>query len=202
MKRQVIESHFKKNDRVLYSLIKTYGLVEVVKSDSYFYNLCRSICSQQLSTKVARVIFERFKDLLPEQRVIAEEVLKLDDENLRAVGLSYSKVSYIKDLSQKVVDGSVDFSQINNLTHEEVVEHLTKVKGIGVWTCEMFMMSTLGREDVFSNGDLGLKRAIQKLYGLEDMPTIKQMEKITEKWRPYRTYASKLLWRSLANDPN
>lgn len=201
MSSKVIVDHFKKNDLVIFELIERIGMVEVSKSDNYFHNLCRSICGQQLSTKVVQVIFDRFKNLLPEQLVTPEEVLKIKDDDLRAIGLSLSKISYIKDLAQKVVEGVVDFSQIDSWTNEEVTRHLTQVKGIGVWTCEMFMMSTLGREDVFSPGDLGLKRAIQNLYGFKDLPTVEEMEKVTRKWRPYRTYASKLLWKSLNNSP-
>lgn len=107
------------------------------------------------------------------------------------------KASFIKDLARKIIDGTVDFKKMDAWSDEEVIEHLVRVKGIGRWTAEMFLMFSLRREDVFSYGDLGLRNAMQKIYKMKKHPTPRQAEKISEKWRPYRTLASRYLWASL-----
>jgi DNA-3-methyladenine glycosylase II len=116
---------------------------------------------------------------------------------MRDQGISWAKIKYIKDLAQKVVDHEVDLVQIETLSDEEVIIALTKVKGIGRWTAEMFLMFALARPDIFSTGDLGLKRAIQKLYGLKVEPDEKKLLQLSKKWSPYRTYAARILWRTL-----
>ena len=116
---------------------------------------------------------------------------------LRKVGLSGMKVEFMKDLSRKVLDGAVDFKKMKTWSDEEVIEHLVQVKGIGRWTAEMFLMFSLGREDIFSYGDLGLRNAMRKLYNLRKHPSPKQAEKISSAWKPYRSYASRYLWASL-----
>jgi DNA-3-methyladenine glycosylase II len=196
MSKKIID-HFKKHDPVMYKLVKLLGLIELVPSDTYFYNLTRSITSQQLSTKSAAAIFNRFVELFPDKMPTPEKVLKISDEKLRIIGYSRTKITYIKDLSQKVLSNEIELENIGKLKDEEIIEHLTKVKGIGVWTVEMFLISSLAREDIFSHGDLGLKNAIKKLYNLEN-PTREDIEKIISKWSPYRTYASRLLWKSLS----
>jgi DNA-3-methyladenine glycosylase II len=196
MSKKIIE-HFKKHDPIMYKLTKMLGLFELVPSDTYFYNLTRSITSQQLSTKSATAIFKRFVELFQDQMPTAEAVLKVKDEKLRSIGYSRTKIVYIKDLAQKVLTKEVELENISKLKDEEIIEHLTKVKGIGVWTVEMFLIFSLAREDIFSHGDLGLKNAIKKLYNLEN-PTREEIEKIISKWSPYKTYASRLLWQSLA----
>jgi DNA-3-methyladenine glycosylase II len=196
MSKKIID-HFKKHDPVMYKLTKMLGLMELVPSDTYFYNLCRSITSQQLSTKSAAAIFKRFIELFPGNMPTPEKVLKIKDEKLRSIGYSRTKVVYIIDLAKKVLNKEIELENISKLKDEEIIEHLTKVKGIGVWTVEMFLMFSLGREDIFSHGDLGLKNAISNLYFLEN-PTMEEIEKIISKWSPYKTYASRLLWQSLA----
>jgi 3-methyladenine DNA glycosylase/8-oxoguanine DNA glycosylase len=126
-----------------------------------------------------------------------EEVLKMPTAKLRKVGLSAMKVSFIRDLATKIIDGTVDFRKMRKWTDEEVIEHLTRVKGIGRWTAEMFLMFSLGRDDVFSYGDLGLRNAMQKLYKLRKHPSPARAAKISENWKPYRTLASRYLWKSL-----
>lgn len=191
--------HFQTVDPILYSLVKRYPSLKTItkeKSSDYFKNLCREIIGQQLSGKVADIIFDRFEKLFQKKLVTPKRVLSLSEEILRGTGMSWSKTRFILDLAQKVISTLVPLDTLDQLPDHEVIGELTKVKGIGPWTAEMFLMFTLGREDVFSFGDLGLRRAIQKLYGFKKEPSIKQMEKIVTKWKPYRTYAARILWRS------
>lgn len=197
--KQVIKLHFAKVDPVLAKYILLIQEIEDLRSrkpSEYFYALCDEIISQQLSGKVASVIFERFKNLFKNGLVTPGLVLELSHEQLREVGMSNAKAKFIKDLSEKVLSGELDLTNINALENSQVIEQLTKVKGIGPWTAEMFLMFTLGREDIFSYGDLGLKNAIKKIYQLES-PTKVEIELISSKWKPYRTYACRILWKSL-----
>ncbi len=175
---------------------------------NHFRSLVESIVSQQLSVKASDTIFARFLDLFVQSGVIRtarsfpnpEQILKMSDAKLRKVGLSGSKVKYIKDLAKKVHQKEVQLNRLNKMEDEEVIEHLVQVKGIGRWTGEMFLMFSLARPDIFSHGDLGLRNAIQKLYRFKQPPTTKQIEKIVKKWAPYRTLASRYLWKSLNNE--
>lgn len=166
------------------------------KKSYYFISLSSSIIGQQLSGKVADVIFARFVKLFPKEKVTPEHTLKLDTEKIRMIGISYSKISYLKDLAQKFLDGEIKYDKFDKLPNGKIAEELIKVKGIGPWTAEMFLLFTLGKEDIFSHGDLGLKRAIEKIYKI-DNPTKEDVEKITIKWSPYRSYVSLILWKSL-----
>lgn len=191
--------YFKKVDPKIYRLALKFELAPIKKSQNHFERLCREIVGQQLSGKVARVIFARFVDLFPNGKIDREIILKFSDKKIRACGMSNSKVAFIKDLAAKVKSGEVDLERIDDLTDEEVVEHLIMVHGIGPWTAEMFLIFSLGRPDVFSSGDLGLTRAVEKLYGLKN-PSKERLEKISLKWSPYRSLASRLLWKSLDNE--
>ncbi len=194
-----IITHFKKVDPILHKAIlqfKSLDFLSISKSDDYLRSLCREIVGQQLSGKVAHVIFERFLKLFP-----AKKIIGMPDKKLRAVGMSWSKVSFLKDLAKKVYRNELDLKTIDKLSDEEVVKNLTKVKGIGPWTTEMFMMFALGREDLFSHGDYGLKKAIMKIYGFKKEPSRSRVEKIVKKWSPYRTYACLILWETLDNRP-
>lgn len=192
-------SHFKRHDPILFSLIQTNTLetVPIKRKSDYFVSLCREIIGQQLSGRVADVIFDRFTKLFPRRIINAVSVRNASDDSLRATGMSWSKVGYIRDLSENVRAKHIDLSLLSDMSDEEVIAYLTKIKGIGPWTAEMFLIFTLGRPDVFSYGDLGLRKAIQKLYTLPHTPTRKQMEKIVMKWQPYRTYGARLLWNYL-----
>ena len=192
-----IRNHFQSVDPILYSIIDHIEPFELVKYDDYFVCICREIIGQQLSGKVADVIYARFLALFPKNQVTPTRLMKIADEKIRQIGTSWSKITYIKDLAKKVMDREINLLTIATLPDEAVVKELTRVKGVGPWTAEMFLMFTLGREDIFSYGDLGLRRAIQKLYAFKKEPTIKQMEKIVTKWKPYRTYAARILWKSL-----
>lgn len=191
--------HFQTADPILYSLFKKYPSIEIEpeKSSAYFKKLCREIVGQQLSGKVADVLFGRFEKLFSKRTVTPKRVLALSEETLRGTGMSWSKARFMRDLAQKVLAKLVKLDTLDQFSDAEVIATLTRVKGIGPWTAEMFLMFTLGREDVFSYGDLGLRNAIKKHYGFKKDPTVKQMEKIVNKWKPYRTYAARILWKSL-----
>lgn len=192
-----IKNHFKKVDPIIYASIKNLYLLEKVPQKDYFAKLCGEIINQQLSDKASATIYKRFQKLFPNGKITPEHALKLTHEEIRATGTSNAKVRFIKDLAQKVVNRDVQFKKLDSMTDEEVIRELTKIKGIGPWTAEMFMMFSLAREDIFSHGDLGIRKAIKKLYGFKKDPTRKQIEKITKKWPPYRTYACTILWQSL-----
>ncbi len=202
---QKIVNHFKKVDPILYKalgkVLKAHGKFNngIVLPENYFEVLCESIVGQQLSVKAGDTIFGRFKKLFKDGVVTPKAILKIKPEKIRECGLSNAKVTYVQDLAKKISGGEVELEKLNELSDEEVIVELTKIKGIGRWTAEMFLMFSLGREDVFSHGDLGLRNAIKKLYSLED-PTVKQVEEIVVKWSPFRTYASRVLWRSLDNN--
>jgi len=186
-----------KKDPVLAKVIAKLHPFEIHKGSSYYEALLESIVSQQLSIKASDTIWKRFILLLPDQEVIPESVYKIPDQKIRDAGISWQKVSYIKDLSLKTMESSILFEQFEIMTDEEIITELVKVKGIGRWTAEMFLMFAMNRPDVFSYGDLGLRRAIQKLYGLGHEPTQIEAERISMKWKPLRTLASRYLWRSL-----
>lgn len=201
--QQQLLSHFEAHDPVLLPhLVALNGrsLSPTVLPENYFSRLVQDIISQQLSIKVAEVIIGRFEALLPVKGITPENVLMVDDEKMRAAGMSWAKIKYVKDLATKVVKREITLDNLGNSTDAEVIAELIKVKGIGQWTAEMFLIFTLGREDVFSVGDLGLKNAITKLYGLEtaDKKTFAtQALRLSQKWQPYRSYASLALWKSL-----
>lgn len=201
MSKKII-SHFKKIDpklaKVLKKVYKIYGdeLFQLNKKELLFDELVESIVSQQLSIKASDAIFKRIIDLMPGKKLLPENLLKIKDEDLRKAGLSFGKIKYLKDLSEKVSSGELDLNKLDKLENEEVIKELTKVKGIGRWTAEMFLMFALGRPDIFSHSDLGLKNAIKRVYRIKEYK-IEEAEKIVMKWSPYRTIAARILWRGL-----
>jgi DNA-3-methyladenine glycosylase II len=170
------------------------------KPDAYGA-LLRTIVGQQLSTKAARTIHERVLGLFGGRTPTPEELLAVSEEDLRGAGLSGRKVTYIRDLAAHVKDGELELDRLDELSDEEVIEEIVAVRGLGRWSAEMFLMFHLERPDVFSGGDLGLRRAIQVAYGLEEMPTPEEAVERAERWRPHRTLAAVYLWESLANNP-
>lgn len=199
---KIIE-HFKKADPTLYSVMVKIGIlekIEVRNPGEYFESLCGEIVGQQLSGKAADTIFGRFQKLFPKKKITPESVMKIPDKKMREAGMSWSKVAFIKDLAKKVISRELQFEKLKELSDEVVLQEVMKVKGIGPWTAEMFLMFTLQREDVFSHGDLGLRKAIKKLYNFKKDPTKKQIEKIVARWTPYKTYASRILWKSLESE--
>lgn len=163
---------------------------------SLFYQLCQTIIGQQLSNKAAATIESRFRALFPHEPTPADILLKKPEE-LRAAGLSWAKVKSVIDLAERVNTQKLDLNQLASLSNEEVITSLITVKGIGPWTAEMVLLFTLGRETVFSTKDLGLKKGMQKVYSLPELPTEKQMKEIIEKWHPYESYGSLALWHAL-----
>lgn len=164
--------------------------------------LIRSIVGQQLSTKAARAIYMRLTDRFGGRTPTPAEVLADEPEELRAAaGLSRAKVSFLRSLAEHVLDGSLELERLDDLPDEQVIEELTAVKGLGVWTAHMFLMFHLERPDVLPVGDLGIRRAFMNRYGFDHLPAPAEMEPVAEPWRPYRTVACMYLWRSLDNTP-
>lgn len=202
MNQKVID-HFKKQDPVLYQAIleilkSEREIKDVIKRDSQFFfiDLCESIISQQLSVKVSDTIYKRFVSLFPKSKITPEYLLKLDEDKIRGCGVSRGKAIYLKDLAQKVYAKELVFEKLVELSDDEIITELIKVKGIGKWTAEMFLLFSLGREDIYSKGDLGLKNGLKKLYKLEELKE-EVIDEIIAKWSPYKSYASRILWKSL-----
>jgi len=189
--------HLKKADPALGVIIERVGAYRIEYRDPGFQTLVRSIVYQQLSGKVAKVIFGRLEALMPGGKLTPEALLKVTPAKMRRAGLSKQKTAYIRDLARKTVKGKVQFEHLEGLADHEVIEHLTQVKGIGVWTAHMFLIFALRRPDVLPTGDLGVRSAIRKVYGLKELPHPKEVEELAASWRPYCSVASWYLWRSL-----
>ena len=163
--------------------------------------LLRAIVGQQLSTKAARTIYLRVLDLFGGATPSPEQLLEVDEDDLRAAGLSGRKVSYLRDLASHVIGGELELERLDELEDEEVIEEIVAVRGLGRWSAEMFLIFHLERADVLSGGDLGIRKAVQIEYGLDGMPTPERVVEIGEPWRPNRSLASLYLWESLAAVP-
>jgi DNA-3-methyladenine glycosylase II len=170
--------------------------------DDHYGALVRSITGQQLSVRAASAIYKRLTDRFDGRPPTPQEILADDPEELRAAaGLSRAKVSYLRSLAEHVVSGELELERLDSLGDEDAIAELVAVKGLGLWTAQMFLMFHLGRPDVLPVGDLGIRRAIERAYALEGLPDPATMQKIAEPWRPQRTLACRYLWRSLANEP-
>lgn len=181
-----------KKDPKLHHLFEHVGSVTVDIDDEYFKSLAFTILSQQLSSKVANVIIRRFVDHY-EGVLEPYRILDTEDEVLRRLGLSYQKIKYMKSLSEAVINQTVLFKDIEHKSNDDIKNMLIQVKGIGPWSADMFLMFSLGREDVFSSLDLGLRNACKVLYQNEDL-TLEEIEKISLKWKPYQSIVSHFLW--------
>jgi DNA-3-methyladenine glycosylase II len=188
-----------KTDPKLSLIIKRIGRCELhaVAPRDAFEALCMSIASQQLSVKAAATIFARFCDLFPNRKVSPEVVMTLTDDQIRAVGFSRPKASFIKDLAARVLDGRLDLKGLKRHPDDEVMRQLVAVKGIGRWTAEIFLMFRLGRMDIFPADDLGLMNAVHRAYGMRKRPDANKLRKMGEAWSPYRSVAAWYLWQSL-----
>jgi len=164
--------------------------------------LLRAIVGQQLSTKAARTIYLRVLDLFGGSTPSPEQLLEASEEDLRGCGLSGRKTEYVRDLARHVLGGELELDRLEELEDEQVIEEIVAVRGLGRWTAEMFLLFHLQRPDVLSGGDLGIRKAVQVEYGLEEMPTPTRVLEIGEPWRPYRSLASLYLWESLAAVPS
>jgi len=188
--------HLKKSDPVMRGIIERVGACRIEFGEPTFHSLAEAIVYQQLNGKAAVTIFRRFVDAAGDP-VTPAGILKLSIEQLRAVGLSKQKSSYLRDLATKTQEGLLDFVQLADLPDDDVIKHLTQVKGVGVWTAHMFLIFTLRRPDVLPTGDYGVQVAIKRHYRKRRLPKPKDMEKIAKAWSPYRSIACWYLWRSL-----
>ena len=185
-----------RKDPVLAEIIDTVGDYTLKKRNHHFSVLVESIISQQLATGAAEAIFKRFKGLYPKFPT-ASEILSTRKTKLRLVGLSGMKIEYLKDLARHVEEGRLDMKSLAKMSDEDVILQLTQVKGIGRWTAEMFLIFSLGRQDVFPADDLGLRKGVQRAFSLSEIPKPKEVEKIGQRWKPYRTIVTWYLWKSL-----
>ena len=188
--------HLKNSDPVMRGIIERLGPCRIQYGPPQFSSLAESIVYQQLNGRAAATIFERFTSLTGTP-LTPEGVLKLSDVQLRSVGLSQQKSGYLKDLAKRTHAGELDFARLPDLADDEVIQHLTQVKGIGVWTAQMFLMFTLKRPDVLPTGDFGIQNAMRKHYRKRKLPKPKEMEKIARPWAPHRTVACWYLWKSM-----
>ena len=163
--------------------------------------LARAIVGQQLSTKAARSIWEKLQGQFGGETPDPKSLLRKRSQTLRKAGLSNAKVEFLRDLAGRVADGTLDLARLRDLPDEDVIAELLEVKGIGRWTGEMFLIFHLARPDVVSTGDLGIRRAVQTAYGMDELPGPHELERIADQWRPHRTLACLYLWRSLDNTP-
>lgn len=189
-------NHLKKSDPILRAIIERIGPCRMEFGEPEFHSLAEAIVYQQLNGKAAVTIFKRFAALAGEP-LTPQGILKLTDAQLRSAGLSKQKASYLKDMSARAARGELDFTGLPKMTDDEVIEHLTQVKGVGVWTAHMFLMFTLRRPNVLPTGDYGIQMAMKKHYKKRQAPKPEHMEKIAKAWEPYRSVACWYLWRSL-----
>jgi DNA-3-methyladenine glycosylase II len=208
--KQVKEAagHLTGLDDRLAGLVRDRGLLDLEerrrgRPEDPYGALLRSITGQQLSVKAAKAIYTRLIEYFVGSTPAPEQLLAADPEEMRAAaGLSRAKVKFLRSLAEHVIDGSLDLDGLDALSDEDVVAELTEVKGLGVWTAHMFLIFHLGRPDVLPVGDLGVRRGVERLYGLDGLPGPEDMTRLAEPWRPWRSVASLYLWDSLSNAPD
>ena len=197
----------KRSDPILAELIGAVGKLPSSREgrpnkEDHYGALVRTIAGQQLSVKAARAIYGRLTARFEDRAPTPQEILDDEPEELRAAaGLSRAKVGYLRSLAEHTLSGELELARLDELDDERVIAELTAVKGLGLWSAQMFLMFHLERPDVLPTGDLGIRKAIELAYGLDGLPDPTAMEAIAEPWRPYRTLACRYLWRSLANEP-
>jgi DNA-3-methyladenine glycosylase II len=196
-------AHLAAADPVMAGLVERIGELSTEqrrrgreRTDTYAA-LLRTVIGQQLSTKAARTIYGRVLELFGGRTPTPAELLAIDQDRLRGAGLSWRKVSYLRDLAEHVQSGELEIGRLEQMPDDEVIAEITAVRGLGRWSAEMFLMFTLERPDVLPVDDLGIRRAMKEAYGLDDMPGPEEMERIAEPWRPHRTLACLYLWESL-----
>jgi DNA-3-methyladenine glycosylase II len=195
-------SHLTQADPVLRAIIERVGPCRIQFAEPDFETLARSIVFQQLSGASARAIFSRVKAAtIGNGRMTPSRILSLGDRDLRAAGLSQQKTAYLRDLAERTRQGQIHFARLPLLSDREVIEHLVVVKGVGVWTAQMFLLFALRRPDVLATGDLGIRSAIRAAYRLRTLPTAARIEKLATGWHPHCSVACWYLWRSLAALP-
>jgi DNA-3-methyladenine glycosylase II len=198
--------HLRAADDVMARLIDEHGPLDVDahrpdRPKDAYGALLRSIVGQQLSTAAARTIYGRMTELFGGKAPTPQQLLDADPDAIRAAGLSRAKIAYLRSLAEHVLSGELELDRLGELSDEEVTRDVTAVKGLGQWTADMFLIFHLGRPDVLPVGDLGVRRAVERLYGLEALPSAEELERLGERWRPYRSLASLYLWHSLDNVP-
>ena len=192
-------------DKKLKILIESQPPFILQKRKKVYLRLCSSILSQQLSTTVAKVLYKRFLELYNGKEPTAQQILNTPAETFRGIGFSNAKASYVHNVCRFFIENKITDAQLYKMNNEDVIALLTQIKGVGKWTVEMILMFTLGREDVFALDDLGLKQGVIKLYGIKETEKkllMQKIEKISLKWSPYRTYASRYLWNWKDNPPD
>jgi len=192
--------HISRADSKIRKLIENTGPIKFTLDRDPFESLVEAIISQQLSWQAARTIFERLKTVLQTEVVDAQSLKNLPISELRQAGISPQKVLYLKDLSSRVVSGPLDLNSLKRRPDDEVVQILDEVKGIGMWTAQMYLLFVLGRPDVLPVSDLGIQLAIQKIYSLRKLPKAEKIEKIAANWHPYCSIASLYLWHAKRNN--
>jgi DNA-3-methyladenine glycosylase II len=198
--------HLRASDDTLAAVIDERGPLDLDarvrgRPQDAYGALLRAIVGQQLSVKAARTIYERFAGLFGGRTPTPEELLEIDADTLRAAGLSRAKANYVRSLAEHVISGQLELDRLDELSDERVTAELVAVKGLGQWTADMFLIFHLGRPDVLPVGDLGVRRAVERLYGFEALPSAAELEALGERWRPWRSLASLYLWESLDNAP-
>lgn len=190
--------HFLANDVLIYELLVKFGPIILKLRRNYFLHLISSIIGQQLSVQSARAINNKFKAHF-QNEISPEKINRVKIETLRSIGLSNAKAKYVKDLAKKVLSKEIKLDGISKKSNNEILDELTKVKGIGPWTVHMFLMFVLGRKDILAIGDLGIKKAIMLNYRLKNLPSSEEVLNISEKnnWAPYNSYACMILWNSI-----
>ncbi len=192
-------AHLKKADPVMARIIRQVGPYRIEYSPPDYSTIARCIVYQQLSGKAAARIYRRLEAALPGRRVTPEAVLETNDEKLRELGLSRQKIAYLKDFARAVAAGEIDLDALRRAPDEEVMRALTSRKGIGPWTVHMYLIFALRRPDVLPVGDLGIRVAVQRAYGFDELPAPAEVERVGRPWRPYASAASWYLWRSLGD---
>ncbi len=193
--------HLKKNDPVLAPVVEVAGLCSIKPHKDYYGELVDSIIGQQLSVKAASTILGRFKELFGGKLPTPDQILEVEHETLRGVGLSNAKAGYVKDLAVHILDGKLELNKLDALPNEEIIKELVAVKGIGEWTAHMFMMFAMGRPDILATGDLGIKMGVKKLYGLDHLPDPEEIKTIAKRnnWHPYESIACWYVWHAKDN---
>ena len=190
-----------KKDSKMQNLIKEYGSPVFKSKDDYFHSLMRSIVFQQLSGRVANIIYQRLINLVPNNKIIPKDILLLNNEDMKKIGLSSQKIKYIKNLADYFDSNLFNSNKVKKMSNEEISRELIQIKGIGQWTIDMFLMFTLNRPDVMPYLDLGIQKGIKILFNLDHLPTKDEMKNISIKWKPYRTVACWYIWK-IVDDGN
>ncbi len=198
------ETHLIKHDPILSKIIKRYGPCTIRPHKNYYQELVESIIGQQLSVKAGSAIRQRFTQSFAGSFPAPAAILNKSIEELRSVGLSRAKATYIQDLASHILEKKIILEKLDDLSNEEVIKELTTVKGIGEWTAHMFMMFCMGRLDILAHGDLGIRNGVKNLYSLKELPTPDDIKAVATKnsWHPFETVACWYVWQSLDNNPS